>query len=216
MTGYEAVVAEHQRLRQIRMELNARLVKQIPRKALLKAARKLGILVDGVLCFETEDESSVLMDYCIHEQRELGRNVVDRFLLRRDVSADERTILESMRDCWFSLFKIERTVSGAGERARDVLWRQQLFIVDVNLSHSDADGGVLAARLMPFGPHFISTGTVLPVDADILDDIVEELEDIHFSRRSMDTWSPHERSEFAALILRKCLAHGAAHSVRYA
>ena len=69
---------------------------------------------------------------------------------------------------------------------------------------------------MPFGPDFISTGTALPVDPDILVGLRDELEHCHCCRYPMDTWSPHERAEVAALVVRNCLAHGAARHIRYA
>jgi len=95
MMNYKHALEEYIRVRDVRIDLNNKLVKQLSRKTLLKGGRTLGLLVDNVLCFETEDESCVLMDYCIHDCRDLGRNAIDRYLARPRLDATERQLLAS-------------------------------------------------------------------------------------------------------------------------
>jgi hypothetical protein len=53
MMSYEHALDEYTRIRDIRLDLNHKLVKQLSRKTLLKGGRALGLLVDNVLCFES-------------------------------------------------------------------------------------------------------------------------------------------------------------------
>jgi hypothetical protein len=54
--------SEYLRYRQAARELNARVIKTINRHELELAARSLGILVRGIMVFDSEDETSALMD----------------------------------------------------------------------------------------------------------------------------------------------------------
>jgi hypothetical protein len=60
------------------MDLNARLVKQLPRAAIEECSKKLGILKKGTLILDSEDELAVLMDYDLFHYRRNGINVVSR------------------------------------------------------------------------------------------------------------------------------------------
>ncbi len=218
MMNYEHALEEYTRVRDVRIDLNNKLVKQLSRKTLLKGGRALGLLVDNVLCFETEDESCVLMDYCIHDCRDLGRNAIDRYLARPRLDANERQLLEAMQRAWFSLFRVESTVRGVGVEATDMLRASRVFLIDVNLSQCRPDGLMLATRVVHIHQWLMTTGAPLPVDPDDLADI----------RAALAAWrgvtrlgqgeglSRQEQAELAATILRVCLRRGASNRVRYA
>ncbi len=210
-------LAEYCALKQTRLELNTRLVKELSGQTIRKGGRKLGLLDHGVLYFETEDESNVLMEFCIHDCREVGRNAVDRLLGRPGVGGAERKLLESMRRAWFSLFRICRAVPGVGVETTDLLQEQDVFIVDLNFSRTAIPGLVLATRIVPVGDDYMTTGAALPVEPDLLADILDELGAWGGQRALMHaaSLSPRERTELTAIVLRTCLARGASHQIRY-
>lgn len=214
---YNGALTQYLRLRQTRLELNTKLTRQLSKKAILKGGRNLGLVRRGTLCFETEDETSVLMDYCIHDYRELGRNAVDIYLARPGLGEEERRVLHAMKMARFSLFRITEAVRGVGVKTLDLFRQESVFILDVNLGTCAEEGLVLASRVMPLGDHFTTTGAGLPVDQELFDAIREAVEAwggagvfervAHFSAR--------EQSEFAAIVLRTCVSGGASHRVRY-
>ncbi len=65
MTDHSGLLDRYLRMREVRFRLNNLLVKTIPKKTLEECGRILGFFRKGTLFFETEDETSVLMDYCI-------------------------------------------------------------------------------------------------------------------------------------------------------
>lgn len=210
-------LTEYRALRPTRLELNTRLVKELSGKTIRKGGRKLGLLDHGVLYFETEEESNVLMDFCINDCREVGRNAVDRLLGRPGVGDAERKLLESMQRARFSLFRIRRAVPGVGVETTDLLQEQDVFILDLNFSHSAVPGLTLATRIVPVGDDYMTTGAALPVEPELLTDILAELAGWGghgvFTRTA--SLSPRERAELTAIVLRTCLASGASHQVCY-
>ena len=66
-TVFKDIVAYYQRLRPIRLRLNNELVRRLSRDVLNDGAKKIGILRGGTFVFDNEDETSVLMDYCIYD-----------------------------------------------------------------------------------------------------------------------------------------------------
>ena len=64
-TLFEDVVTRYERLRPVRLRLNNELVRCLSRDVLNDGAEKIGILRSGTFVFDNEDETSVLMDYCI-------------------------------------------------------------------------------------------------------------------------------------------------------
>src|SRR6059036_3473042 len=72
-------VERYRKLRALSMDLNHRIIKTIPRQAYEDIGDAIGIRRNGVLQFETEDMSSVLMDCCLYDWFEKGKNVVQRY-----------------------------------------------------------------------------------------------------------------------------------------
>src|SRR5919199_1754 len=93
------LLARYRHLRQVGLRLNNRLVEALPRDVLDEGGKKLGILRKNVLTLDSEDELSVLMDYCIYDVRRRGVNAVERYLAESPPppDSDERVLLEAMR-----------------------------------------------------------------------------------------------------------------------
>ncbi len=72
-------VERYRRLRVLSMDLSHRMIKTIPRKALQEVGHAIGIMRQGVLVFDTEDMASVLMDCCLYDWSENGKNPIQRY-----------------------------------------------------------------------------------------------------------------------------------------
>lgn len=83
-TEYQDIVDRYQRLQPLRLRLNRELVQRLTKDVLDEGAKKLGILRRGVYVFDDEDQSSVLMDYCIYNVFRGGHSAVGLRRLPRD------------------------------------------------------------------------------------------------------------------------------------
>jgi hypothetical protein len=219
--NHAEIVQRYRRLREVSSTLNSEvLVPRIPTDVLQEGGRTLGILRRGVFVFKTEDETSVLMDYCIHDIRRGGQTVVERLLAESPPGpgSDEMLVLEAMRQARYSLFLIEEVVSGVGVRVRDLLRDTSEVLVDINLSRTAAVNLVLAARLIRPADFSMSTGATLPIpDVALFERILAELTRLFGIMRHEDfrVLSPATQSQLPAVIIRACLEGDASSSVRY-
>ncbi|PIU55173.1 MAG: hypothetical protein COS88_05360, partial [Chloroflexi bacterium CG07_land_8_20_14_0_80_51_10] len=62
-------LARYQQLRVTQRNLHRIFLDWLPKNALEECGRVLGIYRKGTLVFNSEDETSVLMDYCIYDYR---------------------------------------------------------------------------------------------------------------------------------------------------
>src|SRR5258708_15826725 len=72
-------VERYRRLRALNMDLNHRMIKTIPRHAFDEDGDAIGIRHNGVLVFDSADMSSVLMDCCLYDWFEAGKNAIHRY-----------------------------------------------------------------------------------------------------------------------------------------
>ena len=66
MSDHSAQLGRYLRIREARFRLNNLLVKTIPKSLMEECGRILGIFKNGTFVFDTENETSVLADYCIY------------------------------------------------------------------------------------------------------------------------------------------------------
>ena len=100
------------------VQVNHKLVQTLSKEALEEGGKKLGILQNGTFVFDNEDQTSILMDYCIHNVWIDGTNAVHRYFEQsppRDGS-DEMVLLTSMLEGYYSLIEVIRTEPGRGIR----------------------------------------------------------------------------------------------------
>jgi SEC-C motif len=220
-TGSEhaALLARYQHLRRVALLLNNRLVKTLPKSVLDEGGKKLGILKKGVLVLDTEDEISVLMDFCLYDVRRQGVNAIERYLTESPPPADsdEMVLLQAMRQARYSLFAMESTEPGIGVRVRDLLLDEPLFLMDVGFSRTARPGMVLATRVMAPEEIGMTTGAALPVGVLSPADRTGFLQKMMAASKGADfrRLSHEEASEVAAQVIRTCLRQGAAEHIEY-
>ena len=220
MTDHSGLLDRYRRLREVRFRLNNFLVTTIPKKTLEDCGRILGFIQKGVLIFETEDESSLLMDYCIYYPETDGRNLVAKYLEKSPPPADsdELIALQAMTHAYYSLFQIVGVERGVGVSVFDVLRDETGFIVDVGLGNTAQRHMMLATRIIPANGFLVTGGAGLPVDAAAAERISGALKRSIFHPETFDfkRITPQQEAEIAALIIRACRSTGMTSRIAYA
>jgi hypothetical protein len=166
MLSQDDIFARYKRYREVGLSINNALVKSLAKGAMKKGGKELGILKKGTLIFDSDDEISILMDYCIHTNRTEHKTTIDRYLEKSppDPVSDEMLILKALQDSYFSVFVVDRTEDGYLCRVRDIIYQKNLTIIDSGLGKTAVDKMLLATRIMPIpvSDMFMTTGTAIP------------------------------------------------------
>ena len=207
-------------MREVRFRLNNLLVKTIPKKTLEECGRSLGFFRKGVLVFETEDETSVLMDYCLYQPGPDGRNLVAKYLEKSPPPADsdEMVALQAMTHAYYSLFQVIEVERGVGVSVRDVLRGETGFIVDVGFGNTAQRHTMLATRIIPLDDFLMTGGAALPVDTSAGRRIAKELKQANLHPDTFDfkQITPRQEADLAAIIIRACRSAGMTSRISYA
>ena len=219
MTDRTELIARYKRLRGVSRKLHEGMMEYVEKDAFQQCGKRLGILRDGILVFQSEDQSSVLMDHCIHDHCVNGRTTVERYLAAHPPApgTDEELVLKAMASARYSILQVREVVKGVGIRALDALHNDQLLVVDLGLSETAVEGVVLATRVFVFDDFAMTGGAALVADPGALSQIQAHLERTCVRRgiRSFGDLSPDERCKFHGAIIRSCLESEAASRVEY-
>jgi hypothetical protein len=205
-------VERYLQLRALSMDLNRKIIKTVPRRAYHEVGDAIGMLRNGVLEFESTDMASVLIDSCLYDWFENGKNVVQRYSETHapKPETDERYLLDAYLQARYRVLVARSTTPGAGLQCTDVLNGGELFLMDIGLSHTvRGANAAFAIRTIPLDQHWITTGAGLPISSK--EAALEALR-----RIDGGTQPPSGPGSVALTIVRACLATGAADHVRYA
>ena len=199
-------------LRALSMGLNHRIIKTIPRQAYDEIGDALGIRRNGILVFDSPDMTSVVMDCCLYDWFENGKNPVQRYAETHPAipGTDESYLLQACLRAKYRILVAQSAVPGAGLHCQDALNGGELFLMDFALSQSIPDGkAALATRTIPLGEYWMTGGAGLPVSSKkAILDALRPIETEHYK--------PLEGPGGVALsVARACLAAGAADYVSY-
>ena len=160
-----ALLARYDQLRALSMELNDRLIDRIPRSLLLQAAGKLGMREGKRVVFESEDEHSLLMDYCIYAVRKNGSSVIQQALRQQLVEpgSEAETLLNSMARSRLAIIQLGDTISEGALMISDTLAAREHLLMDRALAAQGRRGLNLVTRLIDLGDFSMTSGAVLPV-----------------------------------------------------
>lgn len=205
-------VERYRRLRALSMELNHRIIKTVPQQAYDEVGDAIGILHNGVLVFDSTDMTSVMMDCCLYDWFENGKNLVQRYAETHPArpGTDESFLLQACLQAKYRILVAQSAVPGAGLHCQDVLNGGELFLMDLALSQSvPSVNAALATRTIPLGGYWMTGGAGLPISSkkSILDAL---------RRIGTEHYKPLEGQGAVALsIARACLAAGVADYITY-
>lgn len=207
-----AILSRYRLLREVGIGFNHELVGRLSKRVLHEGARKLGMLEGRTIVFETEDESSLLMDYCIYDVRERGRTVHEAYLQDAPPPAgsDKMAVLQAMEGAIYSLFVVESVDRGFGIRVTNLLSDEELFVVDVQLSRTALPGLVLAGRMLFVDDWAHTSGAALPLGV-FTPEAIADVTDVMM--RQCDS-TMHGFAD-PAPIIRQCRRLGASSGIRY-
>jgi len=159
------------------------------------------------------DTSSVLVDCCLYDWFQNGKNVVQRYAEAHppQPSTDEGDLLQACLRAKYRALVVRSAVAGAGLYCWDVLNTEELFPMDPALSQSAKHAIVaFATRTIPLGEYWMTSGAGLPMNSkkvalDALNRIASGKPKLREGSGSVVLW-----------IVRACLATGAAGQVSYA
>ena len=215
--NYTEVLAKYKRTRSVAVELNNSLLKLIPKKAIENTARKLGLWQDGVLVFDIEEHSSVLMDYAIHDCFQDGQNAVERYLVQQppEPGTDSQAVLEGMRRAFFSIFRVEKVVKSVGAHVLDILGDRQYFLADIGLGDTASEAITLASRVLLFEDFIMTSGAALPVDEEASAGIADYLNSMEKSLLDGEAMTREEMADLNASLIGFCLKSQGGQDMRY-
>jgi SEC-C motif len=217
MSAHTHLLPTYLRLRKLSMSLNHKLVETLDKEIMDEGGHKLGILQKGTLVLGSEDELSVVMDYCIYNVYRGGRNAVQRMLADSPPSnPDERALLEAQSKARYSIFQVSDVESGVGVTLVDLLRKDTIFLVDVGFGKSTRKGFGLAGRVIPQDGFFMSAGAMLPFDGRAAKRAERDLERWLAKGKDFARLTAAEEADLTAQIIRACLETGASEHIRYA
>ncbi len=206
------IVARYKQLRAASQKLGRKLLEGLSTEVLNEGGKKLGMLRRGTFVFDSEDETAVLMDYCIHDIRRKGRNAFEQYLAHSPPApeSDEMECLRAMQSAIYSLFRVESVLRGFGVMVRDLLSSQMILVVDLGLSSTAAPGLVFASRLLFHEEFAITGGAALPLGI-VPEDNLEEMTD-----SLVRAVKPNGRGHFdPGRLICECLSRGCSSRVQY-
>lgn len=217
MVERAALLERYRQLRSTIRELHSELLTSLSKEIISQCGKKLGFMVDDTLVFESEDESSVLMDYCLYQGWSGQHNAISRFLAKQpyDPDSDEMILLEAMSHARYSLLQVESMTKGVGVNCRDLLRRDGGSIVDEGLGNTACEGVVFGCHLVVLPEMSITTGAPVPIDADALKNILHALEGgaEGIGQVDFDKLNHQEEATLSSIIIRCALAEGASSRV---
>jgi len=205
-------VERYRRLRAVSTELNHEIIKTIPRQTIYDVGDATGILRNGVLEFESEDMTSVLMDCCLYDWFEDDKNVVQRYSETHPAKpgTDERYLLDAYLQAKYRLLVVQSAVPGAGIHCQDLLNDEELFVMDLGLSQTAKNAeAAFASRTIPLGEYWMTGGAGLPINSKAA--VQDALKRIESRKQNLASG----QGRVPLLIVRACLAAGAADRVTY-
>ncbi len=211
--------SRYKRLRQVGKGLNHSLVKLLGKQAINKGGKDLGILKRGTLIFDSEDEMSVLMDYCIYSHQVGKKTVIDRYLdtAQLEPVSDEMLLLKAMQDSYFSVFMMVSSEKKYLCHVKDIIRGRDLTLIDTGLAQTNIPGLPLASRVIqiPVSDKYMTTGATIPL---VKDEALRRLEDIitKFAPAIDGTFSKTQEASFAKQVIRMALKTGNLERMNYA
>ncbi|MEN8236321.1 MAG: hypothetical protein ABFQ95_02045 [Pseudomonadota bacterium] len=194
------LLKEYNHMRELTNELLGGEMKDfLAGNAFQACGKKLGLLHEKTLYFNSEEELSVLADYCMFYHFVNGKNSINRFAKAKgnSLNPDTKQLLTVLQQAEYAFLAVERTTRHSGVIVRNIFTNQQELLIDNGLSSSAVPGVLLASTILRFPNFIMTTGAALSVNS-----IIPSLENIIKKSDDLSKMSKTKKASFVAEVIK--------------
>lgn len=206
--GNMNIIDAYKGFRKINVEINSELVRELPKPAILRMGKELGVVKKGLLnC--SQQEMDIFMDYCLYTFRPKGKTLpqIRSEQTDKDENFPLHLMLLGMASAFFSIFAVEDIKRGNGLVLRDILNQNSIPLIDVNLSRTAKKGMQLAGRLLQLPGFYMTSGAMFIMEEKFIENhLTPILKQIHesISKGKIKTKADIEKA-FSKKLIRAAL-----------
>jgi len=209
---FKSDIARYKKWRKIGIQLNDKIIDKIPKELILQAARDLRMLGKGnVLVFDSEDETSYLMDRAIYDAKIDGKWFIDVYIEQYSkddcLTNNEKRLLEAMRKSFYSLFIIDEIKHGKGVHLIDVFSEGELFLTDIGFSFTAKRGLLIATRVISIDDLNFTGGCACVFEKKHLEELKGNFIRLFEKKKGMMSWAEMMR-KYSYYFFRKMRQFG--------
>jgi hypothetical protein len=170
----QEVLDRYRHLRAISARCHSAALGRLARPTILEHAKHLGLAYGQAVWVESDEEMTLIFDLAIHTAKPGRTRAIDRYTKAEKPSTkpEEAYMLEAMRQARFSMWRIERRHEITGMIVTDLLRDSETWLVDEALTNTARPGLTFASRLCWPADFAITCGLVVPVDAELMEDVL--------------------------------------------
>lgn len=146
-------------------EVGKRLIDKIMKHALsevfTESAKLLGVFQEGVIVFNSEEDTDVLADFALNEYKRNNKNAIEIYRERIGGKNDmEREVLDALLSSYTSLFKVVSVSASESTLVLNDLLneKENIKLIDVTFSNTASPGLLIFIRLAPFKEFNMASG----------------------------------------------------------
>jgi hypothetical protein len=211
----DAVIARYRHLRAITVKHNSAVLRHVSRPEWIEQARRLGLLmVRNTIVADSEDEMTLIFDLAIYSPRRGRSRPIElyRRAARLAPDCDEARVLDAMCAARFAIWRVERRHELAGLIVHDLMREAEVWLMDLGMEATADEGRCFASHLFAPAAFSMTTGIIVPVDRDIIEDALDDLPPARHAAPDVLAADPL----FATLVCRAALLDGAMERIAFA
>lgn len=191
----------------------------LPRDAVIKSAKKLGLAVGKEIVVQNENELTIMMDYAFHNQRNGLFNAIERYAnLNPDIVAEYPDFFNGLEKSFYAVFSVMSVTPGFGITVQNMLSGESFHIIDVGFSHSPRVPN-MCGRIIPFKEgYYCTSGAMLPLfkvhQHEAVDRILVKFS-AHKLSMQQPVFSKKQEAAFQAEVIRYPLKTDASENVGF-
>lgn len=161
----DEVIEHYRRLRPQLTRLQDAILHRVSREDIMASGQRLGLVHEGILMFDGEDDTAVLMDHILYADPRARRRHLEAHARAHagELSDEERALLAAMAEARYALMRCESAIPRAGLQVTDLLRGDSFLLADKMAAQTGSPGAVLAAHVVTIDGVHMQTGASLPV-----------------------------------------------------
>jgi uncharacterized protein YchJ len=196
-----------ERYRQLRPQFNAlqnAVLKLAAREDIEASAKALGMLHQGILVFDSEAQTAVLMDHILYANpKSRCRYLAYQRAQPQGVTEDEEMILAAMAEARYVILRCEETIAETGAKVHDLLRDQSFLLLDLMLSRTAHPDALFATHVVTIDGAHLATGAGIAITNRAMGEAVSAA--LPTGEKSFDEQNTGGR--YATRIIRALLRH---------